>query len=789
MSVLGRKLIRDIASGKARFAAVAFLVFLGLSLFLATWLGYRSLDHSYKSASEHLKYNDFIIKVAGAPDGAADGLLGQDGIVAVSPRLVLESGCFMPGGQTIICQLVGMPAASRPEVNDVLVEKGSYFKNGAGDQCLVETHLADYYKVDPGQEVEVVTPVGNEKLTVSGTASSAEFFLVSSPRSIIASPQNYGVLFVPQDWLQRSFAREGISNEFCFRVAPGADAGKAMAGAEGALAQYNVLYASLGDETEARQLLNLDVQGFKQISIFFPVMFLAVAALSLYMILTRIIHIQRSQIGVMRAFGVSRRQLTAHYLSYALLVGSVGAVTGLVAGYFLADWLTHMYSQSLGIPLVTTVMDWEAVLAGFLLALIVCCLAAALPVRHLIGLPPALVMNESGSEGKSGVVRRSLLERVLPPVRAMGSGFKIPMRNLSRNRRRALLNILGIALAFMLVLVSLALLDSMDAAFAFYFDDFVRYDADVYFAAPQTVQQAGDVQAIAPVKEAAPYIIAQSRFTSNGRMLGEGALQALPANTELLGFYGTDGKALRLPVSGALLSDWFRDGLGLKEGDYVTIDTSLGSLRMKVKGFVKQIGGLTVFADLSSVQTASGSSTVNGLLVKSTGPQGTELRDALLQIPGAAGVEIPEFTRETMRSELVGVMFVFAGMMILFAAAMALALIYNTISIAYLERETELSVMRALGTSLGRVSEMFTVENILVALIAIVPGVLLGYALSVFMMKTFSTEFFSAPAVIRPVSYLITIAGILLLVLMAELPSLRRARHVDLASMIRERVR
>jgi hypothetical protein len=66
MPALRRKLIRDIASGKARFFAVAFLVFLGMALFLSTWLGYRSLDHSYKSASEQLKYNDFIIKVAAA---------------------------------------------------------------------------------------------------------------------------------------------------------------------------------------------------------------------------------------------------------------------------------------------------------------------------------------------------------------------------------------------------------------------------------------------------------------------------------------------------------------------------------------------------------------------------------------------------------------------------------------------------------------------------------------------------------------------------------------------------
>ena len=55
MPILRRKLLRDIAAGKARFLAVTFLVFLGLALYLSNWLGYASLDHSYKKASEELK--------------------------------------------------------------------------------------------------------------------------------------------------------------------------------------------------------------------------------------------------------------------------------------------------------------------------------------------------------------------------------------------------------------------------------------------------------------------------------------------------------------------------------------------------------------------------------------------------------------------------------------------------------------------------------------------------------------------------------------------------------------
>jgi putative ABC transport system permease protein len=271
----------------------------------------------------------------------------------------------------------------------------------------------------------------------------------------------------------------------------------------------------------------------------------------------------------------------------------------------------------------------------------------------------------------------TLLERVLPPLRRLSITFKMPLRNLSRDRRRALLNVTGIVFALLLILVSLALMDSMNDVFAFYFDDYIRYDADAYFASPSPRSQAEAVGGLAAVEEADPYLYVPCRFLGGGKTLGDGLLQALPRDSNMVGFYDTQGNRIRLPQQGALLSNWFRDGLGVKEGDTVSIETAAGSLDVEVKGFAKQLGGLTMFADLAWIQAQAQTDLVSGALVASAGPSGVELRDDLMQVQGVAGVQIPEFTREMMQSELMGVMFIFAGLMILFAVAMAMALIYN----------------------------------------------------------------------------------------------------------------
>lgn len=497
-----------------------------------------------------------------APDTVAEDLGKIDGVEAVYPRLVLESGCFLPNGDNIVCQLIGMPTQARPPVNDVLVEEGDYFQPGDMDACLPEVHLAEFYGIKPGDSLQVVTPEGNLALQVAGAAASAEFFIVSGERDIIASPRNYGVLFVPQAWLQEAFGRAGSSNQFCFRVAEGADALQVMAQAEQALSPYGVLYASLGDETQARQLLDLDVQGFKQIALFFPVLFLVVAALSIYMILTRLVHMQRRQIGTMMALGVERRRITFHDLSYSLLIGTVGALTGMLAGYFLAGWLTNVYADSLGIPLVSTVMDWAAVVEGLLAALAACLLASILPIRRILRFTPSQVMREDLGEKRKVFDRRTLPERMLPALRRLSTTFKMPLRNLSRDRRRALLNILGILFALVLILVSLALMDSMNAIFDFYFNDFMRYDADVYYTSPVPQSQAQAMSGLPEVEQADPYLNVPGRFRRNGELLGDGLLEALPRDTGLIGLYDTSGNALQIPEQGAILSDWFQEGLG-----------------------------------------------------------------------------------------------------------------------------------------------------------------------------------------------------------------------------------
>jgi putative ABC transport system permease protein len=111
----------------------------------------------------------------------------------------------------------------------------------------------------------------------------------------------------------------------------------------------------------------------------------------------------------------------------------------------------------------------------------------------------------------------------------------------------------------------------------------------------------------------------------------------------------------------------------------------------------------------------------------------------------------------------------------------AAAVIFNTMTVNVLEREREIATMRALGQSRGRLQGMITVENLLVGLLALVPGLALGVASTYYLFQMFSTSGdFYLPFYIAPLSYGIVILLIFGTALLSQLPAMRRANRMDL---------
>ena len=92
---------------------MALLVFLGLTVYAATWFAYKGLDQSYRSTSELLHYNDAFIRTAPAPESSEAEVASLEGVEAVEGRLAADAGGRMPDGAEIKLHLIGYPAGGQ----------------------------------------------------------------------------------------------------------------------------------------------------------------------------------------------------------------------------------------------------------------------------------------------------------------------------------------------------------------------------------------------------------------------------------------------------------------------------------------------------------------------------------------------------------------------------------------------------------------------------------------------------------------------------------------------------
>ena len=783
MSKLRRKLMRDLATSRWLFLAVATVILLGVAVFGASAMGYQNLKSSYDYSYKTLLFADFTIKVTEASTETIDKVKAIPGVEAVGGRLNTDIPLTIPGDEAkrVLVRAITMPSGSRPEVNDVKVEEGSYFQAGEDAVLLVERSFAEYHELKPGDIVSLAVDDREVTFKVAGIVTSPEYILPAKSRQeLLVSPESFGVIFIPEETLALLRGDSAI-NEFCVIVGEGADRAAIIEETEAILEPYGIMEVVPSEEQPSNAALGLDIQEMGNMAQVYPLLFLVVGALVTYILLARIVLNQRSQIGLMRAVGYSRREVLTHYLSFALIIGVVGAVAGTLAGYLLSWFVTGIYASALGLPFTKTEVEWLVIGEGLLLGIVSCVVAGILPAYAASRLYPADAMRTPAP--RAG--RKLLLESVFPFFNRLPHVWKIPLRNVRRNRQRSLYTIMGVALGVSLILVSITIIESINSFMSFQFGQIQRYDAQVTFAQSQPVTLASEVRDSDDFTVVEPVLQVPVRLEHEGRAYTTMAI-GLSQDAELYGLYSTDGGRVSVSDEGILLSGALRKTLDVEVGDIIAVRSPSTFREVEVAGFVKQPLGAFTYVTLEQAQELNGGEPIiSGLMLGVEPQQIDSLRQKAYQIPGVASVELTDETeaavgeRMSFNSNMVLILFGFG-------VALSFAIVFTTVTISILERRREIATMRTLGESKGGIASMLTVENMVLGLAGVILGIPLGYMLSAYFFSLLQTDMLSYSMVISFRTYLLTIGVVILIILFSQIPSTRYVNRLDLSMVIKE---
>jgi putative ABC transport system permease protein len=776
--VLPRKLRRDMWRQRWQFLATALVIGIGVAVYVGASDAYLNLRDSFDRAYATQRLPDAVISGRGV-HRLVDEAHELPGDPAVDARRVGDVALRI-GGHTLLGRAVVVPAGAQPPVSRLAVRSGEL--PGPGE-VLAEEHLADHYGLAPGATVDVLTGDGWRPMRVSGSALSTEYFWPArSMQEIMTTPEQFGVVFVVDSEI-RQFSDDPVDQLAIFAT----DRGRAPAlvAAAAALAEDDGLVFTGRDEQPSYRALTEDVDAVGEFARLLPWVFLTAAVLGTYVLLSRLVSAQRSVIGTLSANGLSGRTIRTHYLGYGVAAGLLGAVPGLVGGYLIGGWFTTSYTAALSLPLRVTSVHPQNLLVGAGVGVVAAALAAWLPARAAARISPAEAMRITPADVRGS---RTLLERLLPPVGRLPARWRMTLRGVTRNRRRTLLTVLGVAVSVSLVMVFAGMRDTVTTVIHRQYNAIQLEDAQVHVTPDATATVLRQVRDDPAVAVAEPFVRYDVTLSGPGGDV-QTLLTGLPPDTRMHDFTGLDGEDLQLPEEGLLLGLGARAALGVGVGDRVQVSVVQTGERWErvVTGFVDEPMNPVAYASLDDLQQVTSSPSSGGVLLTWNG--GADAASAAHRIAAMPGVAayLSTSTVERAMTDAFALYDTLVGLMLLFAALMAAALLYNAMSANVAERSVELGTLQAAGMSSRLLGRLVATENLILVVVGLPVGLVLGTWLADWFMSTYETQGYPWSLEMSAGTPLIVAAGVLMAAVLVQLPSLRSVRRMDLARIVRER--
>ncbi len=784
MTVLDRKRMRDLLRARGMLLAVAAIVATGTGSFIGMLGTFNNLDDARASYYAECRMADFWIDLKKAPVAEVRKLATLPGISELRDRMTFPAILDLPDvPQPINMLVVSMPREQAPVINNILVREGTYFTENRRNEAILSEQFAEARGIHPGDTINLILDGQRKAVYVTGLAISSEFVYFAPPGSIVSDPKSYGVVFLKRDYMEDVFGFDGACNNLVGTLTPKAraDGGQeAIDGLSHELADFGVFSATPLKNQFSNLTLASEMGGLQSMATMMPALFLAVAAMVLNVLMTRIAQQQRTIVGTLKALGYSNRIIFTHYIQFGVTVGFAGGLGGWAIGWWMSGYMTRMYQAVFEFPSLANTLYPGIMAAAMLISVVFAVLGTLHGVKTVAHLNPAEAMR-APSPPAGGAV---FLERFPRLWKAFDFRWQMILRGVLRNRIRTLISILAAALGASIVVVALGLMDSMNKMISFQFDKIIKSDYTLSFRDETGGDAALEVRRMPGILLAEAVFNVPGTFEQNSHWK-KGVITGLPSGGTLTVPHSANGEAVPVPLVGLLMTQRMADQLQLKEGDALRF-TPVRGLRtpheVQVVKIISSMLGMAVYADYAYLNHLMGESDALSEIQMKTAFTPSELDvfySILKESPRIQAVNSIREQKAAITKQFQGSMQGMSVMLVIFAAVIFFGSILNGSLIALAERNREIATFRVLGYTPMDVGTIFLRENLLLNLVGTVVGMPLGYLLLYGMCSQFANDAFIFPTYVRGVTWINTFVLAFLFVLGAQLVVRRSILKMD----------
>ncbi|HZP19312.1 MAG TPA: ABC transporter permease [Bauldia sp.] len=785
MRALDRKLFRDLVRLWPQSLAVALVMACGVATLLMAIGASRSLDETRSAYYERYRFGDVFASATRAPMSVAAVIAGIDGVAAVdarvSVRAVLDLDDMAEPGSAVINSL---PPGNQPAVNALFLREGRFPEPGT-NEAVVSDNFAKAHRFTLGSTFRAIIDGAKTRLTIVGTVLSPEYVYALGPGDMMPDDRRFGTVWMAESTLAPLAGLEGAFNSLGLRLIPGAAASVIVEKIDDLLNAYGGDGAYLRKDQLSNAFLDGELTQLRGMAFIIPPIFLLVSAFLINMILSRLIALEREQIGLLKALGYSRVQVLWHYLKLVLVVTAVGILIGIVAGNWLGTGMTRMYSEFYSFPFLIFRRDPDTYLIAAGVTLAAAIVGAARAMGAAFALPAAVAMRPP-----TPPVYRRMLGGMLARFNPFSQLTTMAIRDMGRHPVRTGISILGTSFAVGLFTIAMGSMDSvvfmMDAIF-FRTD---RQDATLMFSSARPPSALAAVGHLPGVLRAEPNLWVPVRVT-NGQYSRQLTISGRSADADLSRILDLDLKPIVLPESGLVIGDRVASTLHVRPGDLVEVEIMVGqrlSAAIPVTQIIQSYIGMMLFMPIDELsRLAWGGPRISSVNLQIDPAEIGAFYRAVKETPQVGSLALQANSRqrfaETMQTNMNTMLVVY----LVLSVVISFGVVYNSARIQLSERARELATLRVLGFGRREVSNVLLIELATIVALAQPAGWAFGYLLGLIVTSSLSSDLFRVPFIIEPDTFAAASLVVAAAAVVSALVVRRRIDRFDLVQVLKTR--
>ena len=478
--------------------------------------------------------------------------------------------------------------------------------------------------------------------------------------------------------------------------------------------------------------------------------------------MTRMVEEQRLQIGTLKALGYNKFQIAGKYILYASLACVVGGILGMSVGFVLLPKVIWMlYGMMYQISDICLSFNW--LYGGTGLVLISICIIGATiyaVMKELISEPATLMRPKAPKMGK-----RVFLEKIPFVWKKLSFSQKVTIRNIFRYKKRVLMTIIGILGCTSLILVGFGIKDSIKQMIPNQYGKIFQYDMQITLK--NGLEEKQKEEYLSSLKENAKIEKAVEVYMTSATAENDGKEQSVQIivpkeENELDGIMNRfdikTKQEVGIKEDEILLTEKVAELLNIKQGDTLILkDSEENEKEVKVANILENYISHYVYMSKELYEKLYEKEYKTNIIVTKNVDMDTTqeenlTRELLGQKEVASVVDVKSMTQKI--DDMMNLLNCVVIILIISAGLLAFVVLYNLANINISERIRELATIKVLGFYDKEVYLYVARETVILTIIGIVLGLLGGYFLTHYIIKTCELEVLRFGKQIQLLSYI-----------------------------------